>query len=200
VMRQSQGKITPQTMMAALRSHARSGGSLAEPLTGADVCAHAGFGPIRSSQSTGSMVSQLGPAGATHWLTGTSAPCTSVFKPLWMDAGLPEVGPAPKGTYDGATLYWRHEQLHRAILRDYPGRMALLQPERDALEARFIAQAPGPDAPAAQRRAFSAACFAEAAACEHTWLENVTAAPVRRRLPFYYRSAWKKFDREGEMG
>jgi PST family polysaccharide transporter len=40
---------------------------------------HAGFGPIRGSQTTGSMVSHLDPVHPTHFFTGTAAPCTGLF-------------------------------------------------------------------------------------------------------------------------
>lgn len=56
-------------------------------VTGADLCMHAGFGPVRISQSVGSLVSHLRPDGATHWVTATSTPCTAVFKPVWLDTG-----------------------------------------------------------------------------------------------------------------
>ncbi len=75
-------------------------------LIGATVCMHAGFGPVRGSQTTGSWISELPAAGgapATHWVTGTAAPCLSVRVPVWFDAveaaGLPDRGPVPTGAY-----------------------------------------------------------------------------------------------------
>ncbi len=199
-LRAKAGRITPAMMMAALRSHGRSAGSLSAPLGGADVCMHASFGPVRTSQSIGSMVSRISAKNSTHWLTGTSAPCTSIFKPVWMGARMPDMGPAPTGEYDSATLFWQHELLHREILRDYPTRIALIQPERDALEARFIEQSAGCIGSVVKQRAFTAACFAEASACEKGWLERVKAEPVMKAAPFYYQRAWKKFNREAGMG
>ncbi len=46
----------------------------------ADICMHAA-GPIRRSQTCGSMISAIGRQRCIHLLTGTSAPCLSVFKP-----------------------------------------------------------------------------------------------------------------------
>ena len=69
-----------------------------------------------------------------------AAPCTSIFKPLWLDTPLPDLtGPAPTGTYDPQTLFWRHGRLHRAVLADYPTRSAVLTAECDALEQEFVA-------------------------------------------------------------
>ena len=94
-------------------------------LMGQTVCSHAGYGPVRVSQTTGSWVSELPAAAApaTHWVTGTAAPCLSVRVPVWFDAvdaaGLPDRGPAPGGAYARGSLWWDHEDVHRTILRDY---------------------------------------------------------------------------------
>ena len=88
-------------------------------------------------------------------ITGTSAPCTSVFKPVWFGGGLP-AGPAPGKRYDPSTLWWRHELLHRATLQNYPERIATFAKLRDDLEAQFLTQA----ATAPDRGKFTAECFA----------------------------------------
>ncbi len=194
------GGITTADMMAYLRDHgadALPGWSPTPGVTGSDVCMHAGFGPARDGQSVGSMVSRLTPEMQTHWLTGTSAPCTGVFKPVWLDGGLPDMGLAPKDKYDSAALWWRHEDLHRAVLQDYPARQALYQSERDALESDFArAEQEVRARPAAERAAFTAACFARAAKAEADWSKRVQAAPVSKKLPVLFRAAWKKFNRQ----
>ncbi len=55
-------------------------------MTGSRVCMHASFGPVRASQTVGSLVSHLHPEQATHFFTATAAPCTSLFKPAWIDS------------------------------------------------------------------------------------------------------------------
>ncbi|MCB0037641.1 MAG: C69 family dipeptidase, partial [Anaerolineales bacterium] len=134
------GKITVASMMNYLRDHGDvdASWSPAAGLQGATVCMHASFGPIRQSQTTGSMVSHLTPAQQTHWVTGSAAPCLSLFKPVWIDAGLPDMGARPTATYDEAALWWRHEALHRHILRDYAAYAPLIQLERDTAEAKFL--------------------------------------------------------------
>ena len=78
----------------------------------------------------------------TYWLTGTSAPCTGIFKPVYLGgAGLPDLGPEPTGDYDPESLWWTHERLHRAVIRDYATRLPLYRAERDALEAKFLSEA-----------------------------------------------------------
>jgi secernin len=194
-----EGRITPQTMMAVLRDHGEEcAWTPARGIRGAKVCMHAGYGPIRTAQSVGSMVSHLHPQRQTHWVTATAAPCTSIFKPVWFDGGLPDLGPAPKGAYDAATLFWRHEILHRETLRDWGTRWPLYQQERQEMEEAFYAAAERADT-SAQRGALTADCFARADDSIERWLASVRAIPRRNRLPLPYRVAWQRFNREARL-
>jgi secernin len=198
-----QGAITVADVADALRDHGETRREPWRPDTKqADmtVCAHASFGPIRYSQTTGSMISHLRPGCPTHFVTGTAAPCTSVFKPVWLDVPLSDMGPAPTGVYDAAALFWRHEMLHRATLRDYGTMIRLYEGELDALEDEFIAGALERACDAADARAaFSAQCFAQADGAEVRWLQRVLAAEVRRRPNRIYSAAWRLRNRQAEM-
>lgn len=201
LLSQQRGHITPHTVMAALRDHQRSGTTdPGKGLTGASVCMHAGFGPARGSQTTGSIVSHLHSDHPTHFVTATAAPCTSLFKPTWLAAGLPDTGPVPSGTYDEATLFWQHEALHRATLRDYALRHPLYASDRDALEQQFTAEALAcAPAPAAERRTFSNLCFAQAAAAEAEWLTRVAQATPQQQPSWHFRRAWNGFNRAANL-
>ena len=203
LLRVRQGDITPGAVIAALRDHGAQGGPDWQPdrgLTGMTVCMHAAFGPIRYSQTTGSMVCHLHPRQPTCLVTGTGAPCTSVFKPVWLDTPLPDTGPPPTAAYDPAALFWRHENLHRATLRDYPTRIRLYRAERDALEAQFVSSALDcASHPADERAAFAADCFAQADEAEGRWLEQVAGAEVRSRPKRLYTMAWNRFSRQAGM-
>ena len=95
-------------------------------------------GTESSGQTVGSMVSDLRQDVAVHWLTGTAAPCISVFKPLLMDAAVPIENPKATGQFDVGSLWWRHERLHRAaLLRDFSGFLGQIAAARDVLEADF---------------------------------------------------------------
>ena len=141
----------------------------------------------------------------THFVTGTAAPCTGIFKPVWLDADLPDTGPAPSGTYDtplhgAAALFWRHEALHRATLRDYAARMAQYKSERDALEKRLVEGALAcRDGPPSERANCSAHWFAEADEAEARWLERVTAQQLTSRLGLLHTTAWRGFNRAAQM-
>lgn len=189
--------------MAVLRDHGDHGGRTWRPdkgLTGAAVCMHAGFGPVRISQTTGSMVSHLHPERATHFFTGTAAPCTSIFKPAWVDSPLPALGPAPTGTYDRDTFFWRHEALHRKTLRDYAARIQSYAAERDDLEAGFVSAAlASAQCTGDERAAMTARCFAESDAAEARWLEQLLAVRRGGRRTWHHRLAWDSANRRSGM-
>ena len=191
------GRITPATVMAALRDHGEGAWRPDRGLIGTTVCAHAGFGPARGSQTTGSMVSHLRQDAPTHFVTGTAAPCMSLFKPVWHDAAVPDTGPRPSGTADGESLYWRHERLHRQILRDAPAGLARIEEERDAVEAGWIGEALGvASADPAARVAFSGRCFEQAQEAEARWLRRVTEGEPKDRRRLLYRRAWQRWERD----
>ena len=77
----------------------------------------------------------------------------------------------PTDRFDATTLWWRHEQLHRAVLADPERLLAMLAPEQARVEARWLTEPPDP-----------AAAFAEADEVETRWLELVREAggPDRR--------------------
>jgi secernin len=126
-------------LLAALRDHGEERWPRYGSARGAmgSPCMHAG-GLVAASQTTGSLVSELAPGRVRHFATGTSAPCISVFKPVRVEEPL-DLGPTP-GLERDASLWWTHERLHRAVMKD-PERLApLFLEERDALEARFLAE------------------------------------------------------------
>ena len=197
------GRITLESIVRALRDHGEQADENWTPARGLNtvtVCWHAGFGPIRGSQSVGSMVSHLAPEVQTHYVTGTSAPCTSVFKPVWLGVELPNTGPSPTGEYDAATLFWRHELLHRATLRDYAARLAAYRHDRDALEQRFIQEAQTcRGRPLAERAILSARCFAEADEAERDWLDRIRMRNLSAPERVLYTLAWRAANRSARL-
>jgi dipeptidase len=157
---------------------------------------HAGRGPVRVGQTTGSLVSHLTASHQTHWVTATAAPCTSIFKPVWIDAGLPDTGDVPTGRYSRASLWWRHEALHRSVLRDYTVRLPVYLAGRDEMEARFLATAADyREQPVEARQEFSARCFWEAERATAHWTEQVTNTPAENKLPRGYGRQWENFNK-----
>lgn len=197
------GRINVQDMINTLRNHVPDGAFTWEPQSGLfteDICMHVGFGPIRDSQCTSSIVFHLDPAHPTVFFTGTSAPCTSIFKPVWLDAALPDTGPVPADTYDPASLFWRHERLHRATIRDYEARFATYRGDRDALEAEFVAGGLRQAAASASQRAeYAAECLARAGGAEAEWLKRVEGVRAQPRGAWLYEWAWGKFNKQSRI-
>jgi secernin len=174
-------------MMALLRDHGASGGPRWSWLNGAlgAPCAHAG-GLVVNTQTTASWVSELAPGRLRHWATGTAAPCISPFKPVAVDEPV-ALAPAASDRDDGRSLWWRHERLHRQVLRDPARWLPPLGAEIEALEARWLAAPPR-----------SADAFAEADAFIEAWTKR-SAAPGPDRRPWWTRRYWRERERRAGM-
>ncbi len=178
---------SPADLFALLRSHGASpvprysllSGGLAAP------CAHAG-GVLAAAQTTASWVSDLRRGRVRHFATGTAAPCTSLFKPVDVSTPL-DLGPSPTDRYDPASLWWRHERLHRRVLRD-PAALLPLLAARSEIEARWLEVPPDPhDA------------FDEADRHLAAWLAAAESRPVVDRRPFRARCYWRTRDRRARL-
>jgi secernin len=202
LLNRKKGAITLQDAFSVLRSHGMDESVPWRPdaaITGADVCMHVGFGPVRISQSVSSFTAHLTPTKQTFWVTGTSAPCTGIFKPLWMDGAVPwSDEPAPTGRYNPACLWWRHEQIHRQMIHQYSGASQLIRDDQRRLEQEFIEAVQRVGGDRLGREAVAAECYKKAEAIEKNWLESLqkkTTGSTR----FYFQTAWRKFNREAGL-
>ncbi len=186
-------QLTPDSgvadLMAVLRDHGegrtapryhRLNGTLGT------VCMHGG-GMVASSVSTASWVSELRPEGVQHWATGTSGTCTGLFKPVRVDQPM-DPGTAASDVADAESLWWRHERLHRQVLSDPARLLPLYAAERDALEARWLADPPE-----------SAGAFAEGDRLLAQWTARVSEAVGRDLRPRWVRRWWRKRDRSSQI-
>jgi dipeptidase len=179
-----------------LRDH---GGGVYSPdshFLGNRICAHAANGLSRNAtQSTGSIVARLKPDDITCWATGTSAPCTSIFKPVWFNGEvIPEVSSGLDGKFNPETLWWHHELLHRSILSDYETRIGLISRERDKLEDSFIRNSENTSS--GKSYEYTLAAFKQSLEMTDGWIEKVGAVPVRRRPNYIYRKYWELQNRK----
>lgn len=192
------GSLSISSFIEILRTHQDSDYSdwqTDKGFTRQDVCMHAGFGPIRINQTVGSMISNLSSNIDTHWVTGTSAPCLSVFKPVWLDAGLPDVGHEPGEKYDAAQLWWRFERLHREVLKNYSKRLSTYDLGRNELEEGFIRKSFDYSLKNKQERySYSNRCFSTADQYSDKWLKEVLLQPSWKTDPFY-RWSWSKLNK-----
>jgi len=170
----------PADLMAVLRDHGGAApcyrllnGAMTAP------CMHAG-GIATGSQTTASWVAELTPAGARHWVTATAAPCTGLFKPVSVDDPL-DLGPSPTDRFHPDALWWRHERFHRRVMRDPEANFPAFTPERDEIEARWLASPPDP-----------AEAFRQADEALARW--TVALPEVRDHRPRFVRRYWATRD------
>ena len=123
-----------EDIMRALRSHdERVKNPFAEGSV-SSCCMH--YGGMVGDHSTASMVICLDDGAPTVFLTGTSTPCVSLYKPYRF--GNPTRGPVVKPDDESAARYWREsERFRRALIgKAVP---AEFYAERDALEKSWMA-------------------------------------------------------------
>ena len=123
-----------EDIMRALRSHdERVKNPFAEGSV-SSCCMH--YGGMVGDHSTASMVIRLDDSAPTVFLTGTSTPCDSLYKPYRF--GNPTRGPVVKPDDESAARYWREaERFRRALIgKAVPEEFYA---ERDALEKSWLA-------------------------------------------------------------
>jgi secernin len=203
MLRSRSGKLVAAHLMRVLRDH--GSGEFDQQQWHMDctdhkysICMHAGA--KRRGQTTGSMVSEVSGEHAVHWVTGTAAPCISIFKPVLMDVPLPATGLIPTDRFDPRALWWRHERIHRAAamtnLESFRQRIAC---ERDALEAQFnarIAEVLNGGAPADRSRAVEE-CWQQALEMEDRWYTHLVMPAASPSDP--YHAAWDEVNRLAEL-
>ncbi len=181
------GDLDAAGAMAILRSHGRG-----EPDAGAQfnpassdmgsLCLHAS-GLATPSQTTGSLVAELRKdRPSSFWLTGTAAPCLSIFRPFFLPPD--------------DSLWWKFERLHRRALKNYAAVEATVERDRAALERDFLAQEKiytNRGAGANELSAFSKEAGERADALLDRWLATLDQAPLPTRgfAPIYriYRAS-----------
>jgi secernin len=138
-----EGRIDVGRALEVLQDHGTPSYRPDSHWLGDRICAHAANGLTRNAtQTTGSLVAHLQRDRATLWVTGTAAPCTSLFKPVWFAGDvLPDIGPPPQDRFDSASLWWFHEQFHRRLLLDFEHRRSACREGRRALQDRLIQDA-----------------------------------------------------------
>ncbi len=198
----NEGKIDPSTMMKILRSHYKEKSEW-NPSKGSFECICLHIRPIFVlSQTTSSMVSHLHPDLQTHWMTGTAAPCTSLFKPFFLESGLINLGPLPTNKFDPKSLWWKHEIIHRSVLLDYETRIRLLKPDIDYYEEKWVKNLqrllPSLKSMSLEERLnklteFSKKAVDEALEVENKWLKDLKKVSLKKKSGgWYYRKLWRK--------
>jgi len=201
------GKITPEIIMSTLRDHNLklleqdnwdpSQSSMKSP------CMHytSFFTP---SQSVGSHVAHLKQDLQVHWVTGTSAPCTSIFKPIFLPkCGLTLDLPKAEGQYNNNTLWWQHEKLHRLVLMDYQKRLNAYRDARNDLEGKYMMETrrivEKISTPLTQKNieelgSLTDKAFKRSMKKTQEWIKKVKTLSIESKPSYFYRRRWRKLN------
>ncbi|MCA9647101.1 MAG: hypothetical protein KC492_40710, partial [Myxococcales bacterium] len=173
LLSQGSGALTAGFAFDVLRDH----GGAAPDANRPQICAHAGWLPQRrAAQTTASLVVDFGqadPGGAALpiWVTGTSAPCTSLFKPGWLE---PSTHPAWLPEFPGArgdrSTWWQHQRLLKRARRDWIKFLEEIRVEQRAFEAQQLLELPAArKGSESLRDEMSQRAFAAASVLEERW-------------------------------
>lgn len=120
-----------QDAAAILRTHQKPDDAAPAGGSNADLCMHAAGPLIRRSQTCGSMISRLEKDRFLHFLTGTSAPCLSIFKPVAFGTDDFYVLNPDERTMEGS-LWHRFESVHRRAIFSAEERQAIRESRQEA--------------------------------------------------------------------
>ena len=90
--------------------------------------------------------------------------------------------------HDPQSRWWRHEQLHRLVLRDHAASVARFAGRRQTLERSWLADPPPTDA-----------AFATADRLEAGWLADLAEADLPDTRPRWLRSQWRTLDHDATL-
>ena len=170
-------------MMKALKSHETQAVNIHTSST-ASVCMHAGN--LFGDQTTGSYCCEI---NRLYFVTGSSFPCLSIYKPL-----SPAAKVLPSDEKEALRYWLKREMLHRHLMSgnideaDYVKHAAEMQRKflAAALDARDIDEL----------EEVSAACFAEEAAFVAAFLKQVNGKKLSIPGQTYFCRYWRKKNEE----
>lgn len=136
MLERGENEIDVPYMMKILRSHHTRN---FEPLRSSmkSVCMHYG-GKLTPSQTANSQISDL--KSNTHWFTGESIPCLSIFKPFFFVSPFWLKDENPTNKY-GKNFWWRAEFFHRKFQMSYGKYIEEFKKERDKIQNKILALA-----------------------------------------------------------
>jgi len=136
MLQKEKGNITVSTMQGILRYHNEEiEGKQFTKHSLNSICMHGGF--IYGDHTTGSYVASLNDIRDTHWITGSSTPCISLFKPLWL---IDKEGfTFDEENKENAVDFWLlREKLHRMFIENKIPSIDEYISKRDELENKIV--------------------------------------------------------------
>ena len=194
-LKEKAGSFSVRDAFGILRSHPDKDRRADRSVVNTRLCVHGANGITKDSQTAGSLVAHLRKEDPLYWVTAASSPCIGVFKPLRFEGDvLPDLGPAPSDKYDPETYWWKHEALHRELIKDF-SRIRIFEDERNRMEEGILSRAYASGA----GYSLTAEAFAEAAEAEARWLEAVKAVQPESSRSLIFRNYWKNQNRKSNF-
>ncbi len=142
-LQQAKGQITVETMLGILRTHHPKHKHPFNQSSLKSVCMHGGF--VVGDHTTGSYVASLSEKLDTYWITGSSTPCISIFKPYWMIDDQIVFGPHQEK--EALDFWLQRERLHRLILENKVPKLDDYLQEASQLEHEMLQRVERLDSP-----------------------------------------------------
>lgn len=185
-------KTTVESAIAHLRSHHKEPYSPTSHLLSSSICAHAGNSHTRNaSQTTGSLVAHLTQTNPIFWATATSAPCLSLFKPVWFDEEV-----IPKLGEERDSYWWTFEVLHRAVLKDFQLRSVEVKKEHALLQQALLDLV---YKDGAKGYSVTKEAFERAQKLIKELVKKALSTPIKKHPNLYYRSYWKGLNKKANL-
>lgn len=208
MLEESKGRITVESMMDILRSHTTSFEEKPyQTASVSSVCMHAGG--LVGDQTTGSLIAELALAEDgfnedanrdTYWITGSSAPCLSLFKPWWMIR--PDHLSFSEDETEAAIAYWeKQESVYRAVLEQRID-WQKYQSERDLIEKALLDEVRTVDGKTTDERLseIQARALESEDDLRNKALTAASKQEVKIQGNFYFKHYWKKANKKLKRG
>lgn len=208
----NKGMISPENIMTILRNHNISPKDEEKwspsKATAKSLCHHA-TGMTIPDNSVGSLVSHIKKDIQIHWVTGTSAPCISTFKPIFMPKPGFKVKQKLGGSiYNPESIWWQHEKLHRLVLLDYQKRINVFNDERNKFENKFLKKtydllskiSGKPSTKDIEKMTkITKDSFKGSREKTDEWITRVQDLPIESKTRILYRRWWNKFNKADQL-
>ncbi len=212
LMLSKKGKITPKDVMDVLRNHnitAEEEKKWSSSRAKAKSPCHHATNIALPDQTAGSSVSHIMKDMQVHWVTGSSIPCISTYKPIYLPKpGLQTKLKPSDGTYNSEGFWWINEKFQRLVNLDYRNRMSSFKEERDALEEEFLKKTEEIIKTANKRiteetiekmAQISNEAFDQSIKKVSEWIKKIEKMPVKVKTGLIYRNYWNKQNRKAKL-
>ncbi len=212
LMLKNKGKITPQDVIDVFRNHniapEKENTWSSEKVTAKSPCHHARNFSL-PDQTTGSLVSHIMKDVQVHWVTGSSVPCVSTYKPIFLPKpGLINKMKTSNGIYNPEGFWWINEKFQRLVNQDYQQRLNVFKDERDSMEKEFLKKTEEilksvsgkvSDEVMQKMSELTTDAFSQSIKRVKKWTNEIEKLPVHVKGGLLYRIFWNNQNRRAEL-